>query len=187
MPAQTCFDGQRVILPELHRCSPTNGLLGGNDDGVTLNLSRTCQSPNPSRVLCIFGNTQINLLGLVISSATSHTRECSSHFLPGTFELRESLKARLLFCWFVGQRVVSRSVAKSPTSRFCLSPLMPTNRIRVLFHDDFDFMTCCFGRVLLWYYGKAAGIILLWLAASASWLLEKFSPADLLTYRVSMY
>lgn len=133
MPAQTCFDGQRVILPELHRCSPTNGLLGGKDDGVTLNLSRTCQSPKSSRVSCIFGNTQINLLASS-SPARHHTFcKCSSHFLPGTFELRESLKARLLFCWFVGQRLVSRSVAKCPTSRFCLSPLMPTNRIRVAF------------------------------------------------------
>jgi hypothetical protein len=102
VPAQTCFDGQRVILPELHRCSPTNGLLGGKDDGVTLNLSRTCQSPNPSRVLCIFGNTQINLLGLVISSATSHTLRVLITLSTRNFRLERELESEivvLLVCW----------------------------------------------------------------------------------------
>lgn len=114
MPAQTCFDDQRVILPESHRCSPTNGLLGGKDDGVTLNLSRTCQSPKSSCVSCIFGNTQINLLASS-SPARHHTLcKCSSHFLPGTFKLGESSKARLFCFWFVGQRVVSRSLVRKP-------------------------------------------------------------------------
>ena len=93
VPAQTCFDGQRVILPELHRCSPTNGLLGGKDDGVT---------PNPSRVLCIFGNTQINLLGLVISSATSHTLRVLITLSTRNFRVERELESEivvLLVCW----------------------------------------------------------------------------------------
>lgn len=105
------------FLPEMHRWSPTNSLLGGKDDGVTSIYRGPVNHPRPSRVLCIFGNMQINLLTSSFPARHHTLYECSSHFLPATFQLGESLGARLL-CLFASVLSQEACVGReAPTSR----------------------------------------------------------------------
>lgn len=174
MPAQTCFDGQRVMLPEMHRCSPTNGLLGGKDDGVTSIYLGPVNHPRPSRVLCIFGNMQMNLLTSSFPARHHTLYECSSHFLPATFELTKFLKARLL-CLLAS--VLSREACERSKSRLCGPSLT------ALVHElesgiSPNVNSCCSSvsrprAVIVRIEGKyrATGISFCGLLASASWML----------------
>lgn len=111
----------------MHRWSPTNGLLGGKDDGVTSIYLGPVNHPRRSRVLCIFGNMQINLLTSSFPARHHTLYECSSHFLPATFGDRWSLKARIL-CLLVSLLSQKACEERKPDPPVLLSPLLFTSR-----------------------------------------------------------
>lgn len=131
----------------MHRWSPTNGLLGGKDDGVTSIYLGPVNHPRPSRVLCIFGNMQINLLTSSFPARHHTLYECSSHFLPATFEDRWSLKARLS-CLLAS--VLSREACegRKPDFPVRLSPLLFTSRCCV-FLSTSTLFALLFGRSVI--------------------------------------